>query len=149
MTEELVELLINGDKDKLCEAYDVLPFQADMLELNYKNINSLQSRAELIKKIIGKYYSLESVKNSMAKTYLEKALLLAKDHGKLILESKCGLSEQESDDFIREYLQSDGYVNEMLSAEVDVSNTNILMNVMIQKIIPPFLESQAKPKVMN
>ena len=88
MTEELVELLINGDKDKLCEAYDVLPFQADMLELNYKNINSLQSRAELIKKIIGKYYSLESVKNSMAKTYLEKALLLAKDHGKLILESK-------------------------------------------------------------
>ena len=95
------------------------------------------------------YYSSEEKRNEMAKSYLEKAILFAKDHGKNILMERCGLSEEDSISFINEYLTSNKNLTEMLSAELDVTNINKNMNSMMEEIVPTFLKSQAQVKVMK
>lgn len=147
MREEVIGMLINGDKDALCSSFELLPFQADILEFYYKNINSMHNRNLLVNQILTRYYSSDELKNSMAKSYIQKTILFSKDNGKSFLMSKCGLSDEESSTFIKEYLQYNKGVDEMLSAELDVSNTNILMNEMINKILPIFLESQTQKKL--
>lgn len=146
MREEIIELLINGDTDTLCSSFGLLPFQVHMLEFYYKNIHSMASRSRLVEQIGERHYSDDSIKHSMAKSYIDKAIKFAKDHGKNLLVNKCGLTEEESISFINDYLRSDREINEMLSAELDVSNNNKLVNVMMDKVIPTFLQSQTPEK---
>lgn len=146
MREEIIELLINSDTDTLCNTFGLLPFQVHMLEFYYKNINSMASRTKLVEQIEGKHYSNDSIKHSMAKSYIQKAIRFAKDHGKNILVNKCGLTEDDSISFINEYLRSDKAIDEMLSAELDVSNNDRLVGVMMDKVIPAFLESEKPEK---
>ena len=120
-----------------------------LLSFYYKNINSMHTRTKLANQIGENYYSTDEKKADMAKTYLEKAILFAKDHGKSILTSSCGLGEEESISFINEYLVTDKGINDMLSAELDVSNNNKLIQTMMDEIIPPFLKNQSQVKVMK
>lgn len=149
MREEIIGLLINGDRETLCSSFGLLPFQASMLEFYYKNINSMHTRTTLVNQIASNYYSSEEKKNEMAKSYLEKAILFAKDHGKNILMNRCGLTEEQSIEFINEYLKNNSNLTDMLSAELDVANTNKIMSGMMEEIIPTFLKSQNQVKVMK
>ena len=146
MREEIIELLINSDTETLCNTFGLLPFQVHMLEFYYKNIPSMASRSRLVEQISEKHYSDDSIKQSMARSYIDKAIKFAKDHGKNLLVNKCGLTEEESISFINDYLRSDREINEMLSAELDVSNNNKLLIAMVDKVIPTFIQSQTPEK---
>ena len=142
MDNSVIDMLIYKDVDGLCNNYGLLPFQVDILEKYYKFINSKILRDSMVKRINEGFYSTNEEINEMAKTYISKCILFSQDSGKSLLIDKCGLSEEDAQRFIDSYKKSDKDVKEMLSAELDVSNANIIMNDMLESVSVPFIESQ-------
>ena len=48
----------------------------------------------------------------------------------------------DASNFINSYLKENNHLDEMLSAELDVSNTNIKMNEMIDGLFDAYIESE-------
>ena len=147
MEYELVGLLMNKDYDTICSTYRLYNFQAQMLCYMYEstNIDSLKSR--IIEHILDGSYSSEDKVRGMFKSFIDKAIRCSKDNGFNILVEKCKLSEIDATSFITNYTIANRNLDEMLSAELEVSNTNIKMNEMINEIMPAFLDSEKEKKL--
>ena len=142
MEYEIINFLVNEDFEPLHDNYDLLNFQSQMLSFMYLNTKNENMKEKIVENIIsGKYVEDTEVK-SMFKTYIDKAIKFSKDNGLGLLINKCRLSEEEAREFISRYLREDKNINEMLSAELDVSNNNIRMSEMIDEILPAFLENE-------
>ncbi len=142
MNDNVIDMLIYEDDEGLCSEYGLLPFQVDIFKKYYKRINSKFIRDDLCEKIRNGYYSSEEMIDSMAKTYISKAVMFSSDQGLDILINKCGLSEEDARKFTNALLHANKSINEMLSAELDVSNTNIRVDDMLETITKPFIDSQ-------
>ncbi|MBR4178169.1 MAG: hypothetical protein IKR57_02330 [Bacilli bacterium] len=144
MEYEIVNFLVNEDFDTLCSSYDLYSFQAQILSFMYLNTKNEKLKEEIVNDIIrGKYCTDQKVKE-MFKSYIDKAVKYSKDNGLSILIDKCRLNEDDARAFINSYLKQDKNIDDMLSAELDVSNINIRMNEMIEEILPIFLDNERR-----
>ena len=140
--EELESMLLNKDIDGLCEKYELYDFQAQVLVGIYSNINKSDNlKNNFLERINSGYYKEEYQVNTMAKNYLKNAILKSKDHGLLLLTSKCGLSEFDANNVINIIITSENAVNDLLSTEVDGSHLDVRINNTLNEILPSFLES--------
>jgi len=142
MGYEIIELLMNKDYDTLCSKFNLYNFQSKMLCFIYNTTNSLNARSSIVSSIERGDYTTESKLKDMFKSFIDKAIRYSKDNGFKILVEKCKLNEIDAASFINNYLRENKNIDDMLSAELDVSNNNIRMNEMIDSIMPAFLESE-------
>ena len=142
MNNDAAILLNSKDYDSLCTNYGIYKFQAQMLSFMFITSKVLSLKNNIINGITSGRYSRNDSVRDMFKLFIDKAVKHSKDNGFSILVNKCGLSEIDANTFIYEYLRNSKNTDEMLSAELDVSNNNIRMNEMIDEIFPAFLESE-------
>lgn len=142
MRNDIIEMLIYDDSDGLSSKYNFPKFVAMMLCSAYKLLNNNYHRNIVINKIENGFYSEEKNIKEMANSYISNAVLYSPDHGKSMLINRCGLSESEADEFISRYTKYNQNLKDLLSAELDVSNTNKFMREMIDEVIDAFIESE-------
>lgn len=142
MREDIINMLIYGNDSDLSTRYNFPIFVANMLSYSYKKLNSVYHRSMIVNRIESGYYSNEKEIENMARDYISNCILYSPDHGIGMLTSKCSLSEEEASEFIKEYIKYNENLKELLSAELDVSNTNIQMRDMVNKLISSFLNSE-------
>ena len=142
MRFEVVSLLVNENYDALCENYKLYDFQARMLSFMYTSTDNERMKDSIVTDIISGKYTVPVRVRDMFKTFIDKAVKHSKDHGFGILTEKCRLKDDEARTFLDIYLKADKNVDELLSAELDVSNTNIRMNEMIDELLPNFLDNE-------
>lgn len=142
MREDIINMLIYDNDSDLSTRYNFPMFMAKMLSYSYKKLNSVYHRSMIVNRIESGYYSSEKEIENMAHDYISNCILYSPDHGRSMLMSKCSLSEEEANSYINEYLKYNSNLKDLLSAELDVSNTNIQMRDMINRLINPFLNSE-------
>lgn len=147
MNDEIVDMLIFDNDSELSSRFNIPIVVARILSQIYKHLNSNHYRYVLISRIENGFYSKKENYDDLANNYLSKKILLSEDHGFKILTTKCGLSEEEAMEFIQRYCKYNDNLKDLLSAELDVSNTNIEMRDMINEILEPFLESEEEKEL--
>ena len=141
--DDTIDMLVYAEDEELSSRFNFPTFIASMLSGAYRRLNSVHHRTMLVNRIEKGYYSSKEEIEEMARTYLSKSILFNPDHGFEVLTTKCGLSEEEANEFIAKYCKYNDNLNDLLSAELDVSNTNIEMKDMISELVGAFLESEA------
>ena len=141
MREEIMNLLIY-DENELSKRFNMPLFEAQMLSYAYKNLNSQHYRTMMVDKIASGFYSTEKEIRDMAYQYISKSALNNPEKGKKLLIEKCGLDEEGAVKYIEEMKRLNSNLGDMLSAELDVSNTNIVMREMTDGLIDTLLNSE-------
>ena len=142
MKEEIINMLIYDNDSELSTRYNFPLFVAKMLSFSYKKLNSGYHRNMMVNKIESGYYSSQNEINNMAYHYISNAVLYSPDHGKEMLINMCNLSEEEADSFIAKLTHYNSNIRDLLSAELDVSNTNRKMKELVDSVINAFLENE-------
>lgn len=149
MEDDIRKALINKNIGYLCSKYNLYPFQAEKLSFFYTRVSSKDYRDSIVKKIILHEYCTVAEINMTAKRICEEALIKGGEEAVNFLCDECGYSMEEAIDFVNRYNYENRALDSMLDMEIDIAipNKNIIMNSMINEIIPRFLDDQ-KQKTM-